>query len=483
MCTSTHVGYTRVAIISASIATLFAVSAAAQPATSGVQLIGSLRVRGEQWDWFDAGPEGRYHFVGVHSRAGLQQERARIGWRAELAMPALLGLPTDAVLPAPAGQLGLGGTYAAVNGTRESVALFAKQLWLRVGATPSAEGHSGRIGRFEFSDGGEWRSRDATLSRLRQTRVAQRLIGSFGFTHGQRSFDGASYGWNGKGRQVTLAAMRPTAGVFDTDGGASLAVDVLYAALNREAGTATAPADLRVFAMRYDDHRGTVPVDSRSAALRASAPRDIGITTLGAHWIQRRGDLDVLVWGVRQLGRWGGLRHEAGALVVEAGWQGTRLRGAPNLRVGTVRGSGDHDPADGRHGTFFQQLPTPRPFALFPFHNMQNIEDDHLSLDWRPRATWTLRGSAHRLLLREGADLWTLGGGAFDRQSFGFAGRPSNGARRLSNAVHVGVEWRPSAHVQVELFAARASGGAVTAQSYGDIRPARFAYLETTIRR
>jgi hypothetical protein len=482
MFTSTLERYARLAIIGACITTLPTLTAEAQPATSGVQLLGSLRVRGEQWDWFDAGPEGRYGFVGVHVRAGLQQETARIGWRAELAMPALLGLPSDAVLSAPAGQLGLGASYAAANGARESAGLFAKQLWFRVGATPTAEGHSGRIGRFEFSDGGEWRSNDANLSRLRQSRVAQRLIGPFGFTHGQRSFDGASYSWNGRNRQVTLAAMRPTAGVFDTDGGGSLAVDVAYAAFNSAAGSSSAPADLRVFAMYYNDHRGTVPVDSRPAAVRASASRGIAVTTLGAHWIQRRGDFDVLVWAVRQLGQWGGLRHEAGALVAEAGWQATGLPGAPRLRLGTVRGSGDNDPADGRHGTFFQQLPTPRPFALFPFHNMQNIEDDHLSLDWRPSATWTLRGSAHQLRLREGADLWSLGGGAFDRQNFGFAGRPGNGARGLGNALHVGAEWRPSARVQFELFAARASGGAVTAQSYGGVRPARFAYLETSIR-
>lgn len=407
----------------------------------------------------------------------------RLGWRAELALPALLGLPDDAVAAAPAGQLGLGGAYYAANGARNSAGLFVKQLWVRVGSAPAAHGHSAKLGRFEFSDGGEWAPRDPRLASVRQSRLSQRLVGPFGFTHGQRSFDGASYAWRVGEQHVSLTAMRPTVGVFDTDGSGSLPVDVVYAAYNRNAGSGAAPADLRFFALYYNDRRGTVPVDSRPAAVRANGPRGVGIGTVGAHWIQRWGDVDLLAWGLRQVGHWGGLEHRAGALVLEAGWRDAARRWQPSLRVGAMRSSGDEDPNDQTHGTFFQILPTPRPVALFPFHNMQNVEEEYLLLELQPRPRWALRGGVHALRLREGSDLWFLGGGAFDRQSFGYAGRPANGATELSDAMHVSVEWRPSTRLHLELFAAQASGGAVTAASYGERHLARFVYLETTVRR
>jgi len=58
----------------------------------------------------------------------------------------ILGLPSDAVRPAPAGQLGLGGTYYyAANDQKESVAgVFVRQAWLRW----ARNGHAVRAGRF-----------------------------------------------------------------------------------------------------------------------------------------------------------------------------------------------------------------------------------------------------------------------------------------------------------------------------------------------
>lgn len=450
--------------------------------------IASLRLRAESWDWFDGGPAGRYGFGAAHLRLGAARDASRYGWRVEFASPALFGLPTDAVLPAPGGQLGLGAAYhVANNNRRTAVGGFAKQLFLRLGAAPAASGHAVRAGRFEFSDAMEWVPRDPTLAEVRRTRLSQRLIGPFGFTHGQRSFDGAQYTHRTSTQGITAVAFRPTSGVFDVDGARSLAVDVVYAAVNRSVGPANAPADLRVFVLRYDDRRGTVPVDSRPLAARESGPRGIGVTSIGGHWTQRLGSADrpwdVMVWGVRQFGEWGGLTHAAGVLAVEAGWRDLRSARRPALRVGAVRSSGDADPTDDRHTTFFQMLPTPRAYALFPFHNLQNIEEVFVAAESRVVPQVTLRARAHALRLREGADLWTLGGGAFDTRTFGFAGRPANGATGLGQAVTVSAAWQPSPRWQIELFAARATGGDVTAASYGAEHPARLVFLETTVRR
>lgn len=473
----------RLAAVVASISLPLAVGAAQSSTRPTVTPIASLRVRAEGWDWFDAGPEGRYGFAAVHLRLGAAGEAPGFGWHAELASPMLLGLPDDAVLPGAASQAGLGATYFIANSGRRNVAgLFAKQAFVRVGAR-SGPGRTAILGRFEFADASEHSPGDPTLAAVRRSRVSQRLIGSFGFTHGQRSFDGLQLHLRGADRGATLAAFRPTAGVFDVDGARQLDVNVLYAALNRSRQRATTATDARLFALHYDDRRGTVPTDSRDASVRSAAPRTITVTTLGGHWSARRGRGDLLVWGVRQFGSWSDLRHAAGALALEFGWRDESRRGQPAIRLGAHRSSGDADPTDRRHETFFQVLPTPRAYALFPFLNLQNTEELFALGTFQPRRSVTVSGSIHGYRLRQGADLWTLGGGAFDTRGFGYPGRAAIGRRDLGTAVTASVAWRRSPRLQFELFGARASGGAVQAQTYGAVRPATFVYLETTIRR
>lgn len=453
--------------------------AAASPAPR-ITPTASLRLRAEHWDWFDAGPDGRYSFVGVHARLGATGTHGRLRWQAELALPALLGLPADAVRPAPAGALGLGGSYAAANGGRRDVAgLFVKQASLRVGGL--------RIGRFEFSDGAERVPADPTLAAVRRERVAQRLIGPFGFTHGQRSVDGLQWSATRGAGQWTVAALRPTRGVFDVDGAGSMPVDLGYVAWSRDLRPRGAPADLRLFGLWTNDRRGTVPVDNRPAAQRAAAPRGIEVATLGAHWIQHRPgevlDADLLLWGAAQAGRWGGLRHRAGALAVEAALRLPRLHGGPELRLGASQASGDGDAADARHGTFFQVLPTPRQYAPFPYHDLQNSAEGFVQLSWRPHAALTLRASARRLALAQRDDLWYLGGGAFDRLSFGYVGRPSGGHAALGHTLDATLEWRVTPTATLSTYAARASGGAAMRATYADLRPATLLFTELTLRR
>ncbi|MGA9572068.1 MAG: hypothetical protein WBS17_18465, partial [Candidatus Acidiferrales bacterium] len=79
----------------------------------GVTFSGSIRERYEAWDWFSpAGPgENLYSYSGTLMRFAFSQEKQKFDWKIEMAVPVLLGLPNGAVLPAPQGQLGLGGNY------------------------------------------------------------------------------------------------------------------------------------------------------------------------------------------------------------------------------------------------------------------------------------------------------------------------------------------------------------------------------------
>src|SRR5688572_19349843 len=114
-------------------------------AAAPLQWSATFRSRAEGWDWFDPGAEGRYGFVGSFLRAGLSQQLRGFGWRLELMAPLLLGLPDDAVLPGAQGQLGQGASYFAANRTRNPGDVFPKEVYLRLGAPPSQDGHALRL--------------------------------------------------------------------------------------------------------------------------------------------------------------------------------------------------------------------------------------------------------------------------------------------------------------------------------------------------
>jgi hypothetical protein len=455
--------------------------------STAVQPILSLRGRVEGWDWFDASDSGRYAFVGSILRFGATQQLPRIGWRIELAAPVLLGLPDDAVAPAPRGQLGLGATYLAANdGDENAIGLFPKQAFVRLGPPPGTRGHSLRVGRFEFADGGEYTPRQPTLAALKRERIAHRLLGPFTFTHVGRSLDGAHYSFDSPTANITLLGALPTRGAFDVEGLSSLDVRVGYGAVTRAFDWPGGSGEWRLFALLYDDGRPTLKTDNRAAPVRLDDRESITLTTLGAHYLHSFGvgrtEVDLLLWGALQTGDWGVQSHGANAFAAELGVQPPPSPLRPWLRVGYYRGSGDDAPGDDDHETFFQVLPTARIYARFPFYNLMNLEDSFVSLALRG-ARVTVRGDVRRLRLTERGDLWYSGGGAFERESFGFAGRPSTGRRDLATVVDLGADVRLTPRLTASGYAALAAGGSIIERTYPGGGDGRFLYLELEYRR
>jgi hypothetical protein len=96
--------------------------------------------------------------------------------------------------------------------------------------------------------------------------------------------------------------------------------------------------------------------------------------------------VDGLTYGYGQFGDWQSLTQRAWAYGVEAGYRFTDVWAKPWLRAGINSASGDTDPNDRTHGTFFQILPTARTYAQLPFFNLMNVQDLFASLLLRPHA-------------------------------------------------------------------------------------------------
>jgi hypothetical protein len=191
------------------------------------------------------------------------------------------------------------------------------------------------------------------------------------------------------------------------------------------------------------------------------------------------GVVDVLGWGVAQAGSWGMQSHRSGAWMAEAGFQPAGMpRLKPWLRAGYYRASGDKDATDGRHGTYFQMLPTPRPYARIPFFNGMNNEDLSATLILRPHARWTVRSEVHGLRLASGSDLWYAGGGAFQPWTFGYQGKATGGRRGLATLYDVSVEHALNPHVTLTGYAGYAVGHSAVRAVYPRNPNGSMAYLE-----
>jgi Alginate export len=453
-----------------------------------VEFSGSLRVRAENWNWFDtSAADPDYTFGAALLRLSFGQKTAKLDWQVEAALPLLINVPENSIAPAPQGQLGLGASYFAASG-RQDGSVNLKQAFIRFKGIGNDEKSTLRFGRFEFVDGSETTPDDPTLATLKRDHIAHRLIGPFTFSHVGRSFDAVQYSRNTKTSNFTLLAARPTAGVFQLNANRELDVDFYYGAFTKMFANERTNNDARIFVLHYHDGRGALKTDNRTEALRRADTQNIRLTSIGGHYVGAIkggvGTLDLLFWGVGQFGSWGQLDHRAGAIAMEAGYQFPgKIK--PWLRGGYFRSTGDSNPNDGKHQTFFQVLPTPRIYARFPFYNLMNNEDTFVQLRLKPHQKVSLRADLRYLRLSNRNDLWYLGGGAFQENTFGYIGRPGGGNRAMGTVADISVDYNPTSKTTLTFYAGGINGGRVQGFVYpetGITSSGRFLYYELTQR-
>jgi hypothetical protein len=209
------------------------------------------------------------------------------------------------------------------------------------------------------------------------------------------------------------------------------------------------------------------------------------MTSIGGHYIgaynSGSGKFDVLVWGLGQFGSWGQLNQRSGAMAIEGGFQPggkSATKYKPWIRVGYFRSTGDNDPNDSTNTTFFQVLPTPRIYARFPIYNLMNNEDTFVEFTFKPHTRFSLRADIHHLRLSSRQDLWYLGGGAFQKNTFGYVGRPSNGANTLGTLFDVSLDYQLAARSTFTFYLAGIKGGGVASRIYPAGGNTRYAYIE-----
>ena len=384
----------------------------------------SARVRSEAWDAFSATNPDTDWYTGTRLRFSLRYAYAqKLALYVEGQDTSVHGL--DADLPAPVRN------YYTTSGLDSSTrGTSLRQAWIEL---RPIEKLALRAGRQDIKLGGEVSYAEPNWKYLKAARLGERLVGTVGWTHGERSNDGGTLSYDAGGHFVYAFAARPTTGVWDVDSSYHPQHGLVYggAAWTVKRGEWLQNTELGLFAIAYDDER--TPANgglAESALVYTFGASWLGVYSLGA------GQFDALAWIAGQAGDYDGRDHSAYAGIFEAGYQLPALLAKPWLRAGVNFASGDGDPTDGEHHTFFNLLPTNHLYYGFAdqlaFQNLKNL---FVQLRLSPHEKLQLNAFIHYFSLMDENDARYFGTGAFSSKSFGYVSSPSGGART------VGVEY------------------------------------------
>jgi hypothetical protein len=294
-----------------------------------------------------------------------------------------------------------------------------------------------RAGRQDVKLGTEVSYTEPDWRYLKTSRLAERLVGNVGWSHVERANDAVTGGYQFAEHRLDAFAARPTTGVFAVDRGMRPLHDIAYggAIWTVQRGAWVPDTELSLFGIVYDDDR---------AVSDGGLPDGVRVYTLGASWLGvyeiGPGRFDALLWAAGQLGDFDGDDHRAAAGIVEIGYQLPDVWLAPWLRAGVNVASGDDDPEDGDHETFANLLPTNHLYYGFTDQlAFQNLVNPFVQLRLTPHPRFWMNLFVHWFRLLHRDDAVYAGTGAFDRASFGFPARASDGH------TDVGVEYDATA--------------------------------------
>jgi hypothetical protein len=439
--------------------------------------------RVESWRYFEPNPGGGdpdYTHIANRLQLGVEHRAPRYEVVGALQYVQFGGLPTGASGP---GSLGTGALYFEQSGRTNSHHVYLRYLNLRLKAV--ARGLDVQVGRFGYASGAESPSGDPKIEAVKRQRIDSRLIGEFEWAIYQRAFDGVRLDLDRPGWHATASAFRPTQGGFEDAAGVEIGrIDLLAGTVTLKPTAEFRRTDWQFFADRYNDTRAVQarPDNTNSPASAVDVHiNSFGSTIVGAY-PRGPGQLDVAGWVAGQTGTWFRQPHRAYAAAAELGYQWSKPAWRPWLRAGLFRASGDDDPSDNSHDTFFPMMPTARKYSLSTLYTLMNLNDLFVQALLRPAPALTVRVDLHRLDLATAQDRWYSGSGATQKTgtSFGYAGRRSGGATSLGTMLEASSDYAIARHWSVNGYIGVMKGGDVVRRTFAG-HWLTFAYVESLV--
>jgi hypothetical protein len=451
---------------------------------------GEITTRYAYWNWFEPSnsvAKNSYDYFFTRTRLGLSLNFSPVRFYMQAQDAHMWGLPDDAIAESPQGPLGIGGIYNLHRGNENAHSAVIRQGYIEM-PTLFLNGLSTRVGRFDYFDGLEVTYENPKVNWLKKTRLAERLIGPFGWSSFCRSFDGVQIIYDHPDFNLNSALTHPTQGGFENNAHKTIYdIDLFTLTATLKYDQWLPNTEGRVFYFYYEDDRHiTASVDNTGTSVLDQGA--IKINTTGMHWLwtakTESGICDALFWGAYQSGDWGSLDHKAWAADIEIGYLFINVPWRPWIRAGYSISSGDSDATDNDHETFYQLLPTARKYALFPFYNMMNNEDLFMQAILKPRNNMVIRVDFHSLRLNESNDRWYMGAGPTvkDGRIFGYIARPSFGDNALATVIEMTTIYNFTKNLSGSLYWGHAFGRDVIDNIYADDKDGDYFFTEFKIK-
>ena len=447
---------------------------------------GEVALRYENWNWFEplgGTADNRYDYFFSRSRLGLEFENPSFRAYIQVQDAHMFGLPENAIAPAPQGPLGIGAIYYLHNRNNNPHSLIVRQAYVDLPGLFS-DSVSARLGRFDYVDGTEVMYDNPKVNQIKKIRIAERLIGPFGWSSFGRSFDGLQFTYDDDRMNLHSTMTHPTQGGFENNAHVTISdIDLFTLTGTIKFNKVIPDTEMRFFYYYYGDDRNISSTPGQSGLDEGK----LKINTYGTHllklWKTSSGMIDTLFWGVYQDGDWGAIDHEAWAFDFEAGYQFMNLPWKPWIRAGYYISSGDSNSSDSKHETFYQLLPTARKYALYPFYNLMNNRDFFFQGIVKPVKDLTIRADLHFLSLTERNDLWYMGAGPTVEEGsiFGYIGRPSGGVDNLATVVDLMATYTVTKNISGTMYWGHAFGGDVIENIYQGDEDGDFFYVEMKV--
>ncbi|MBN2069669.1 MAG: alginate export family protein [Opitutales bacterium] len=455
------------------------------PEAMEVKTGGEILLRYENWDWFGKKNDS-YDFQFQRTRAHLNINYETVAFYLEPQFVSMWNLPETAVASAPAGPSGMGALYYIHNGDSTVHSIGLHQAWLKADKL-LGEHLSVKAGRMTYNGIDYLDSRDGTkFNTLKEMRLADRLLSSFEWSAFARGFDGIRAESTLGEVALTGSWFYPTEGGWEANFNETIE-EVRIATLGATLPKGMLHEDIEVsfFYYNYEDSRDcSQRVDNSGTARTEEAA--INMHVLGGYLVgvskAGEGQWDYLLWGAYEDGDWYEQDHSAYAFTAETGYQWNHMTWKPWIRFGYFLGSGDSDPNDADHETFFQLAPGTRKYQLFPYYDLQNSESVYTQLILSPTEKLKIRLDYSNNRLAESTDLWYMGTGVTqeDGSIFGYLGRPSGGKTQLSQDASISISYQISPSLQIEAFYAHVWGNDIVESIYPESSDADYCYVQTT---
>lgn len=170
------------------------------------------RIRGEATDWF-GNPKVKGKAINRLHDYGFMGNKFQLATRLTHSdwLEALTQFQDSTLAGIPSKAIGVGARYYENSHYNDQNSGFLRQGWMKL--KYSGGWLSG--GRQLYSDGAQGAATNKSLKWIQDTRLSQRLIGSFDYTHVGRSFDGGTLGYGTKDWEISAFGFVPTQGGFD----------------------------------------------------------------------------------------------------------------------------------------------------------------------------------------------------------------------------------------------------------------------------